>query len=386
MHQTGHFEERIADASARAHSDGHGWLTLPFLRNTWYIAGWSSEFEASTPAGRTIIDKPIVLYRKRDGALVALEDRCAHRWAPLSRGRIEGDELRCMYHGLKFGAGGRCVEAPGQDRIAKTLCVRTFPVIEKYRLVWIWLGDPALADPSLIPNLGLLDQSWRLNCGHLDYEANYSLISDNLLDLSHLAFLHEKTLGRPVETTSASRPMPRFPGGWEAKPLASGVRIEGWLSANSTFVPKRVREGDLWSRVDFLVPGIYISHGQVFPCGTAEECNGLAPGTERSPLSDGISIQAVTPMVARKTRYFVSHGYRPSDMEQEESDAIWAIVLDAFSEDMSMIQAQQKMIDDHPARRMGGIAADRGLVLFRNLMKKLLAGETALAATEEVSE
>lgn len=383
MKPTRHPEEHIGGTSDTTHGEGQERTKDLFLRNIWYVAGWAEEFESSLPAGRTIIDEPVVLYRTRSGKLVALEGRCAHRWAPLSFGRVEGDDLRCMYHGVKFGADGRCVEVPGQDPVAKSLCVRAYPVIEKYRFVWVWMGDPNLTDPDLIPDLSMLDQSWRrLYRGSLDYEANYSLINDNLLDFSHLSFLHEKTLGRPVATSSESRSKPRIRGGSEAKPLDRGVRVEGWVSgslARTVVLPKKVPDADLWSRVDFLAPGILISHAQMYPDGTAEECKGIPPGAERVPLSDAISIQAVTPMTARKTRYFYSLGPRASDMEEEESDAIWAIVLEAFSEDLRMIQAQQRTIDTQPGCRMAGIAVDRGLVLFRNLMKRLIAGEASPA-------
>lgn len=386
MKQTPSSEEHTSDASYARFGEGNQERKDLFLRNIWYVAGWSSEFKSSLPLGRTIIDEHVVLYRTTNGKLVALEDRCAHRWAPLSLGRVEGDNLRCMYHGVKYGADGRCVEIPGQDRVAKTLCVRTYPVIEKFRFVWVWMGDAGMADPNLIPDLSMLDQTWRrVYVGNLDYEASYFLINDNLLDLSHLSFLHEKTLGRPVSTPMVSRPKPRILGGSEAKPLHNGVRVEGWqsgLHSRIVTLPKNVPDGDYWSRVDYLVPGIYIALGQMYPDGTAEECKGLPPGAERVPLSDGMGIQAVTPMTTRQTRYYFSVGLRASDMEQEESEAVWDIVKEAFSEDLQMIHAQQRMIDTYPGQRMAGIAADRGLVLFRNLMKRLIADETSVAGLE----
>jgi len=380
MEQPENFEERIGNTSDPGRREQHEQTELPFLRNIWYVAGWASQFDASGPAGRTIIDEPIVLYRKRDGKLVALADRCAHRWAPLSFGRVEGDDLRCMYHGLKFAADGRCVQVPGQDRIAKSLCVRTYPVIEKHRVVWIWMGDPTLADPTLIPDLGLLDQHWQhLYFGNLDYEANYSLINDNLLDLSHVAFLHEKTIGQSVVPAAEGPLKPYTASGSAAKPVDRGVRVESWVSgplARTVSLPKKVPDGDLWTRVDFLAPGILIAIDQMYPYGVAEECKSLPPGPERVSLCDSMSIQAVTPMTARKTRYFYSFGLRASEVEAGESDAIWQLAKEAFSEDLRMIEAVQRTIDTHPRDRMGGIAADRGLVLFRNLMKKLIAGET----------
>ena len=146
-----------------------------FLRNCWYVAGWSHDIAADSLVSRTMLGEPIVLYRKGDGGVVALEDRCCHRLAPLSRGRIEGDDLRCMYHGLKFAPSGRCVEIPGQTMVPPRARVRAYPAVEQDCWVWLWMGDPALADPALIPAaLGHDDPDWFMQTGQLAYEANYS--------------------------------------------------------------------------------------------------------------------------------------------------------------------------------------------------------------------
>jgi len=118
------------------------------LRNAWYVAAWSSEVPVDELLARTILNVPVVLWRDTTGAVVAFEDRCCHRGAPLSKGRLEGDQLRCMYHGLLFDTAGQCVEIPGQERIPPQAKVRTFPVVEKHKWIWIWVGDAGLADPS----------------------------------------------------------------------------------------------------------------------------------------------------------------------------------------------------------------------------------------------
>jgi phenylpropionate dioxygenase-like ring-hydroxylating dioxygenase large terminal subunit len=251
-------------------------------------------------------------------------------------------------------------------------------VAEKYRLVWIWMGDPTLADPDLIPDLSMLDEpKWHLYVGSLDYEANYALVNDNLLDLTHIEFLHEKTLGRPVASRSGDLGRPQILGGSEAKLTDRGVRVEGWTGGpRLEILPKKVPDGDLWSRVDSVVPGINIARVRMYPQGTSRECKGLCPGPAHLPLSDTMAIHVVTPMTPHKTRYFYSMGVRMSDAERTEADAIWEIAKQAFSEDLKMIQAQQKIVSFHPGHRMLGIAADRGLVLFRNKLKKLIAEET----------
>lgn len=349
-----------------------------FLRNVWYVAGWCSEFE-NEAAARTIAGEPLVFFRTQDGELVALEDRCPHRWAKLSLGRVEGCELRCMYHGLKFSADGRCTEIPGQDRISSKLQVRKFPVVERHQWAWVWMGDADLADEALIPDIGLLDQPWRrLSTGQLDYEAHHALISDNLLDLSHIAFLHEKTLGRRPDGEPADKEIWRAQGGAEAKQIDRGVRYEGWRTSEfskSVIQAKSTPNGDTWSRLDYVAPGIFISHVVVYPVGTAAGCSFKTPPPNLEPLGDNMSCQAVTPMTERTTRYFYSSGPRTSDLPEEEAQAMWAVAVEAFLEDRVMIEAQQKNIDDHPGGQMGWINADRGPGMFRAMMERMMRAE-----------
>src|SRR5262249_53285941 len=151
--------------------------------------------------------------------MVALENRCCHRHAPLSRGRKEGDDLRCMYHGLKFAPSGKCIEIPQQDIIPSTAVVRSYPVVEQDCWMWVWMGDPALAERALIPRaLNHNDPDWLTLTGELAYDANYELINDNLLDLSHLSYVHQSTLGRNSMSWGESRP--------RTTRLQRGLRIE----------------------------------------------------------------------------------------------------------------------------------------------------------------
>lgn len=351
------------------------------------MAGWKPEFEGTGPIARTILGEPVVFYRRTNGELVALHDRCAHRWAPLSFGRVEGDNLRCMYHGVVYGPDGNCVSVPGQQHIGPALCVTQYPTVEKYQLVWIWMGDPAQADIDLIPDLRALDQdSRRLYCGSLEYDANYALINDNLLDLSHIAFLHEASVGRPVTPARPVAPArekadkPYVVGGAEAYAIERGVRVQAWVTgahARTAIMSRTAPDGDVWSWTNFMIPGLLISSVKMYAEGTAEACRGAAPDDSQTVLYDFLSIQGVTPVAERKTKYFYSMTIRASDVDKAEADGIWATINMAFGEDVRMIEAVQKTIINHPGHRMGGIAADRGLVLFRNMMKKLIVEETS---------
>jgi len=154
------------------------------VRNAWHVACWSMDLAAKAPFAITVAGDPIVIFRSESGMLAALEDRCVHRLAPLSLGRCEGETLRCMYHGLRFAADGACVEIPGQETIPATARVRAYPVVERHSWIWVWPGDPAKADPALIPPaVGFDDPDYILGRGQLDYQANAQLIHDNLCEL-----------------------------------------------------------------------------------------------------------------------------------------------------------------------------------------------------------
>ena len=167
-----------------------------FLRNCWYVIAWDHEVPADGLFTRTVLGEPILLLRTAAGEIVALEDRCCHRGAPLSVGRREGDCVRCGYHGLKFAADGRCVEIPGMDRVPPAVRVRRYPCVNQRKWVFVWMGEAERADPALLPdNFSNDHPEWHNRPGYLHYDTPLDLICDNLLDFSHLSYVHESTLG-----------------------------------------------------------------------------------------------------------------------------------------------------------------------------------------------
>lgn len=163
-----------------------------YLQNCWYAAAFSAEV-GRQPLARTLLDTPMVFFRKEDGSPVALLDRCPHRFAPLSIGTLVGDELQCSYHGLRFDCEGRCSANPHNDGKALGAAgVPSYHLFERYGIVWIWPGDAQQADPALIPHFHFLedDSQWRVLDGCLHVNGNYQLVSDNLLDLTHAPYLH----------------------------------------------------------------------------------------------------------------------------------------------------------------------------------------------------
>lgn len=164
---------------------------MPFLRNAWYAAGWRQEID-DKPVARRILDEPIVIYKGADGAPIALADRCAHRFAPLSLGKIDGDSITCPYHGLTFGRDGRCIRNPhGKGQITSSMSVSAYPTHVRNGMIWIWMGDKDKAAQCAPPAYDFLDDAgFTVIHGYLHVQAHYELVTDNLLDLSHAEYLH----------------------------------------------------------------------------------------------------------------------------------------------------------------------------------------------------
>jgi vanillate O-demethylase monooxygenase subunit len=174
---------------------------MRFLINSWYVALFSKEVSRA-PRRQIVLGNPVVMYRKEDGSLVALADRCPHRFAPLSRGQLVGDDIQCPYHGLRFDSKGHCVFNPHGTQVPpKAAQIAAYPVVERDGLVWLWPGDPEAAEEALAPDLGEFLDAGRntLMSGVFTIKANYMLVIDNLLDLSHAPFIHSTTLANPED-------------------------------------------------------------------------------------------------------------------------------------------------------------------------------------------
>jgi phenylpropionate dioxygenase-like ring-hydroxylating dioxygenase large terminal subunit len=346
---------------------------MGYVRNAWYVASWSRELEPEKPFGITILGEPVVIYRGASGQLVALEDRCVHRLAPLSLGRCEGDRLRCMYHGLLFSPEGRVVEIPGQDIIPPTARVRSYPAVDRHSWIWVWMGDPERADEALIPPaVGLEDPDYVLGHGQLDYAAEARLINDNLLDFSHLSYVH-------AESFQAGPEFAGVPG--RITPLHRGIRYERWIENSFGSSSRRSAEPmDSFMTYDFLVPGILLMASGVFPLGSAKTLDYAAPAMDDAVSGVSFTSQAVTPMSDRTSRYFFSWGPHKRHGDEAQRDMLMGLADKAFMEDKVMIEAQQRVIDISPTARVMPIAHDRGITLFNRLVQRLASAED-LSAT-----
>ena len=345
-----------------------------FVKNCWYVAAWSSEVTGSGITSLSIANEPVVLYRTSGGDVVVLEDRCCHRQAPLSRGRREGDNIRCMYHGLKFEPSGRCIEIPGQETIPERARVRRFPAVDRHSWVWVWMGDAALADPDLIPAaVGLEDPVWSLRFGRIDYRANHMLIHDNLCDFSHIAYVHEKTFGGGDDRIAKTRP--------KISTLPRGIRVERWsLNAPTRGYTGTTTSQDRWMRYDYLVPGVLLMRSESHPAGSAERFGNGEPAGE--PLHANFTSQAVTGMTDQTSRYFYSWGPRACEAQvtPQMPDMMLELAVLAFEEDRQMIEAQQRNLDLRPQGDPLMIGHDRGPSLMRSVFQRLVSLESDAAA------
>lgn len=333
------------------------------VRNVWYVAAWSHEVTAN-PLARTLLGESVVLYRGGSGRVVAMEDRCPHRAAPLSSGRCEGDDLRCMYHGLRFDPSGRCVELPHHERPPR-LEVRTFPVIERDRLVWIWCGDPAQASSREPEDCHWLSSDrWRGIPGYMHYAAGLQLIADNLLDFSHSAYVHPSTFGS--DDVAAHRQ--------HVERVGRRVRVTRHL-ADIEPVPFHAKVGgftgrvDMWQEYDWIAPGILSMDAGSAPVGT-----GAYEG-RRDHAVRFRHLSLLTPETTGTTHYFFVQLRNFALDDAAMDDIVHAQMTRAFGEDKAMIESQQRVIERAPDLPLATMGGDRGLVEARRIHAEMLAEE-----------
>jgi len=344
-----------------------------FLRNYWYVAASEGEV-GRKPLPRTILGEPVVMFRTEAGLPVALEDRCAHRHLPLSMGKLCGDTVQCHYHGLRFAADGSCVHIPGQQHIPHAARVRTYPVVERYHWIWIWMGDPALADPATITDFHWLDDpNWGAKSSYLHVEANWQLVVDNLLDLTHLAFVHESTIGNLALAEHAKVHVARAP---------TNVVVTRWIIDQEpppTFKKVGGFAGhvDRWQIIDFTPPAFLRLDVGATPTGTG------APEGRRVGGIAMRNLNAITPETETTSHYFWGQAHDFDVKNAETTNKIFEQIRTAFLEDVAVFSAQQKMLDLIPDPPQVDINADAGALAARRILTRLHDEEQAARAAAE---
>jgi len=345
-----------------------------FIRNAWYVGAWDHEVGRTDLLRRQLLGDQVVFYRELDGTPVALEDRCCHRHAPLSKGVLLENNIQCPYHGLVFNRDGQCVQVPGQTTIPPDARVRSYPVIERNHWVWIWMGDPALADESLIEDYHWMDDpDYRARGELLHLEGNYVLLVENLMDLSHLTFIHPTTLGTDA---IANTPM-------KSEREGDLVRVTRWIM-DSTPPPFFERAGgfapdariDRWQIITFTPPS----------CVRLDVGGAVAgTGAEKGDRSQGFTMRnlnAITPESETTTHYFWAQAHDFRTDEPWVTDLLYQNVHTAFLEDLDIIGAQQQNVLTRPDAPRVDINHDGGGIQARRVIETLVADEQKSAGQQ----
>ena len=341
-----------------------------FIKDIWYGAAWGGDVEPGKPVPLMIAGQPIVVYRTTNGRAVALEDRCSHRCAPLSKGRVEGDA-----HPLLVP------RAPVQQRWAVRrdawpgrgagFDIHAYPTVEQNACIFVWTGDPALADPALIPASNLTSNGLPFRTGVMEFAADYQLINDNLCDFSHVAYVHEHTLGQGNSDWSHRLPTQTS--------LENGIRVTRWMEGTrippTPGVDPSLRV-DQYTAYDYVIPGVLMMQIDSYPLGTAKALDYAAPPESMEGAVYVVrSLQLIVPVTEGRSRYLfaVSH---PVDPAPEQSlDAVIGLFKYAFNEDRDMIEAQQATIEKYPGFALRNTRHDAGLIRVRRLINGKLRQE-----------
>jgi phenylpropionate dioxygenase-like ring-hydroxylating dioxygenase large terminal subunit len=163
----------------------------------WYPVAWSYELKPGKVLGRRFAGEPIAIYRGSSGQVFALEDRCAHRQVPLHLGVVSGDEIKCHYHGWTYCSSGKCTSVPylglGKERLPNG--VKSYPAREVEGLIFVFPGDPALAESRLPQRLGASQRKdYKTRRLNREVACHYTFMHENLFDMNH-QFMHRKQMG-----------------------------------------------------------------------------------------------------------------------------------------------------------------------------------------------
>ncbi|MCW3838289.1 Rieske 2Fe-2S domain-containing protein [Sphingomonas canadensis] len=344
---------------------------MSYLRNCWYAAGWSQDI-GDKPMARQFLGEHVVLYRTADGTPHALEDRCPHRFAPLSMGTLIDDQIQCPYHGLRFGTGGECVYNPHYAALPKAAKVASYPLLERYGMVWIWMGDePADADKLPADFAFLTAPGFKAVSGYLRVEANYMLVVDNLLDLTHAPYLHPAFAipGMTVEERLA-----RTTTELERRP--ERVIARRWRKSCPPNGPTRSLFGftdplmDSRSHMHWLPPSLIFFDAGAARLDEAEELGLCLP-----------AMHAITPETERSCHYFFAQGRNMLLDDPVADETLFGILDNAFrNEDEPMIEAQQARMGaetDVLALDPVLLKSDGAPVAARRALAALIAAEQA---------
>ena len=342
-----------------------------FLRNVWYPILWSSDLANDALVGRVALDEPIVFFRRDDGTPAAVADICAHRFAPLHLGkRCAGDRIRCGYHGLEFDASGACVRNPyGDGRIPADASIRAYTVVERHKILWIWMGERT-PDPAMIPDFSIFDDPLPGTLTKFDgitMAANYELIVDNLMDLSHTAFLHEGLLGNDSMTGSAIDVRQEHNTVYVARLNRNVPAVEVY----DLLFRQDGKPVDFWDTMRWDAPGCFLLDTGVH-----------APGESKAQGTGLYAVHLLTPQTATSTNYLFSAVRQNVQNGQQPTPEIAAKIGELRrhifqTQDTVMIEAQQRVLERFPAYTTHAalFSIDAGPARYKRVLRALLDAE-----------
>lgn len=340
---------------------------MSFIRNAWYVACWSDEVKAGEMFHRRLLDELIVFYRNAAGEAVALQDRCPHRFVPLHLGKLVDDRIECVYHGLQFDCSGACVKNPhGDGKVPAAAKVRKYQVHDRYGMLWIWMGQTA-GDPATIPDYSVLnpDTGFSFSRGYLHIGSDYELMGENLLDLSHITYLHDGYLGSP-EQAGADQ---------QVKEDGEHIVCNRWMprvTPPAIFDMLYRRDGqpvDMWTNMRWIPPSCFLLDSGVQQAGAAH----------RDDHGWYYGVHILTPESAQTTHYhFAAAMPAGTRLSPEDDKKFRALRRYAFEvQDKPIIEAQQAAIGDADFWSLKPVllSVDVGPVRMRRALQRMLKEE-----------
>ncbi|PZU76372.1 MAG: (2Fe-2S)-binding protein [Rhizobium sp.] len=350
----------ISPAPNRSANDQMADADTPLIRDCWYVAAFGSEIGRGL-LSRRILGTQVVLYRTESGEPIALHDRCPHRSLPLSKGCLEGDAVRCGYHGLLFDRDGACVEAPPVGKPPRAMRVSPYPLVERGPLLWIWMGDGPASIDAIPDTAWLADPAWAYASGQMTIDSNYVGLQENLLDLTHFTFLHPGNVGTPEY---ASAP-------YQVSTHENVVRVDRFVE-------------------NCAVPGIYASTGlgekRISRRTTSEfvspalhsawvDLTDLTPAPGKRAVFKVRVTHFVTPRDLNGTHYFFAIARDFALDDESATQAMGAGAMQAFREDAEALEAITAIQNSEPAFVEMSMKSDQAGVQMRRILKNLASNQ-----------
>lgn len=363
MHNTIDGAKPPLAGSTKTYADAH----TPLIRNCWYVAGLLEEFDRSLKE-RYLLGDSVLMYRTQEGMPVVMSNRCAHRSFPLSHGRLEGDDVVCLYHGLRYDARGECTEAPMIKRAAAHAKLHRYPTAVRGPLVWVWMGEVARADETMIPDTSwLADSRWAHRGGYVYVKANYVGLQENLLDLTHFSYLHAGNVGTPEWVDCP------FDVTVEGDAVHSVRRLDNAAPPAIYAGPMRLTHRERVNRLSdswFLSPAIHTAQAVI-------EDIEAGPHEQRDYHINILHL--ITPETQHSMHYwaFIGHDFRIDD--PSIGDALRTSALKAFNEDREALEWIDEMNrkEGWPAVQEASFASDRGSLAMRKIIQRLADAQSA---------